>query len=121
MYEYEKSFITLGPDRTFTDTLLNISGLLEIKCHHVLKNCDPYNFSDHLTPAQCKNFCCVVNNKGKLKLKRNHKYYYQVQMQLALCELDIADFIVWSPKGMSVERIAEDKTLWSMVIHVSST
>lgn len=34
-------------------------------------------------------------------------------MQLALCELDIADFIVWSPKGMSVERISVDKTLWS--------
>ena len=106
---------TLGcsPDGTFTDTLLNVSGLVEIKCPHVLKNCDPCNFSDHLTPAQCKNFCCVVNNEGKLKLKRNHKYYYQVQMQLALCELDIADFIVWSPKGMSVERISVDKTLWS--------
>ena len=62
----------------FTDTLFNVSGLVKIKYPHVLKNCDPCNFSDHLTPAQNKNFCCVVKNDGKLKPKRNHKYYYQV-------------------------------------------
>ena len=34
-------------------------------------------------------------------------------MQLAQCELDIPDFIVWSPEVMSVESISVDKTMWS--------
>lgn len=66
-----------------------------------------------LSTKQCRNFCCVKDNQGKLRLKRNHKYYYQIQTQLALCELKFCDFVVWSPKGMSVERIFVNNDLWS--------
>lgn len=34
-------------------------------------------------------------------------------MQLALCELEFCYFVVWSPKGMSVERIFVNNDLRS--------
>lgn len=80
---------TLGcsPDGIFIDKLKETKGLVEIKCPYVLKNCNPLNFIENLSTKQCRNFCCVKDNQGKLRLKRNHKYYYQIQTQLALCEL----------------------------------
>lgn len=34
-------------------------------------------------------------------------------MQFTLCKLKFCDFVVWSPKGMSVERIFVNNDLWS--------
>ena len=41
-------------------------------------------------------------------LSRSHKYYTQVQGQLALCDKDFCDFVVWTPKGIIIERITRD-------------
>ena len=45
-------------------------------------------------------------------LKKSHKYYQQVQIQIALCEADFCDFVIWSSRGMIVERILPDVEFW---------
>lgn len=63
---------TLGcsPDGIFIDKLNETKGLVEIKCPYVLRNCNPLNFIENLSTKQCRNFCCVKDNQGKLRLKR---------------------------------------------------
>lgn len=43
---------------------------------------------------------------------RRHKYYTQVQGQLALCDKDFCDFVVWTPKGITIEGITRDLPFW---------
>lgn len=49
---------------------------------------------------------------GKLKLKKYDTYMYQVQGQLNVTKRDICYFIVWTPKGVSVEVIHENTFFW---------
>ena len=42
---------------------------------------------------------------GEPKLKRNHHYYAQVQGQMGVTGAKWLDFIVYTSKGMSIERI----------------
>ena len=34
-------------------------------------------------------------------------------MQMAVCNVDFCDFILWSPKGMFVQRIERDVEFWN--------
>ncbi|XP_071085447.1 uncharacterized protein [Haliotis cracherodii] len=86
-------------------------GVLEIKCPSVLENINPTEAKEKLTKKQYYSFCSTFEN-GRLKLKRNHKYYFQCQMQMAICEKSFCDFVIWSPEGMSVERIPFNKLFW---------
>lgn len=89
----------------------NINGIIEIKCPYVLSSCPPLSIDVGLTKQQHNQFCSSKVN-GKLVLKKSHKYYYQIQMQMAICEVKWCDFIIWSPKGMYVERITYDEEFW---------
>ena len=33
-------------------------------------------------------------------------------MQIAICKVEFCDFVIWSPKGMSVERIFPNVEFW---------
>ena len=61
-----------------------------------------------MTPeAACQEinrFCSILNN-GQVTLKKKHNYHYQVQGQLAITDLPWYDFIIWTPQGMSVQRM----------------
>ena len=37
---------------------------------------------------------------------------YQIQGQMGVCQLPLADFVIWTKKGISVERITFDFTMW---------
>ena len=84
----------------------SLKGVLEIKCSAVLEKINPEDISK-LPIKQSKNLCFSVVN-GVPRLKRTHKYYYQVQLQIVICGVLFCDFVIWSPKGMSVERIMKD-------------
>ena len=45
---------------------------------------------------------------GKLFLKKVLAYYYQVQHQLAVTGFKWADFVVWMPKELFIERQPAD-------------
>ena len=84
-------------------------GAVELKC--------PYTAAQNgLTPHEAgqslKSFPCKVTEDGTLKLNRHHNYYYQVQGVLAITHRHWCDFVVWTPKGMSVEHIRFDPEFW---------
>lgn len=59
-------------------------------------------------------------NEGKVILKRDHKYYCQVQGQMALAHVSWCDFVIYTFKDHSVERIRFDEEFWD-VMHTQLT
>ena len=55
-----------------------------------------------------------VTDNGSLKLSHNHSYFYQLQGLLAITWCPWCDFLVWMPKGMSLECIYFDLVFWSL-------
>ena len=51
---------------------------------------------------------CLKESDGTFQLNRAHKYYYQVQTQLLLSDNDYVDFVLWTMKGLHIERIEPD-------------
>lgn len=81
-------------------------GFVEIKC--------PYSFRD-LSPVEAcarAGFYCDLDVNGKLKLKATHAYYAQVQGQMALGERPWCDFVVFTRKGINIERIYFNRSFW---------
>ena len=84
-------------------------GLAEIKC--------PFSVCN-LTPAEAcskPNFFCTLKVNGathQLELKRNHPYYAQVQGQMGVTQRKWCDFIVYTEKGLSIQRIYFDEVFW---------
>ena len=61
-------------------------------------------------------FCCEAVN-GQCKLKRDHSYYAQVQGQIGVTGASWCVFIIYTKKGISVERIAFDPVYWAELRH----
>lgn len=91
-----------------------VNGVLEIKCPAVLEKIIPANIHE-LSEKQRRNLCFSIVN-GVPRLKRTHKYYYQIQIQMVVCNVSFCDFVIWSPKGMSVERILKDTEFCQSVL-----
>ena len=49
-------------------------------------------------------------------LKKKHKHYYQIQGQMAITGTKWCDFIVYTFKGLHIERIYFDDVFWSDVL-----
>lgn len=93
------------------DGLVGDDGIVEVKCP---------SSADDLTPEQ------VISNKvglvGKMfkKNKNNdsydintgHPYYYQIQGQLHVTKRKYCLLVVWTPKGIKIERISRDDGFW---------
>lgn len=63
--------------------------------------------------AEDKQFCLQVVDDGSLELSRKHAYYYQVQAQIFLSGRSYCDFVVWTRRGMHIERIFGDDAFWA--------
>lgn len=100
-----KGFLAASPDGLVGD-----NKIVEIKCPYSGRALTP-----HEIPARNRNFCCTFEN-DKLKLKRKHNYYYQVQGQLYVTQRQYCDFVIWTPKGISIETIEADKTFISNMV-----
>lgn len=103
----EKPHLSCSPDNFVVDYSADPSeGIVEYKC--------PYS-ARHLTPAQScaqlKNFCSKNVNEN-LELKTNHNYYYQIQGVMAITRRKWCDFVIWTPKGTSIERIQANHKFW---------
>ena len=104
-----KSCPVLGasPDARIIDKGCSICfGLGEVKC--------PYT-KFHVTPLEAcsdpSNFMEKVND-NECRLKRNHEYYTQVQGQMDATGAQWCDFIMYTSKGLYVERIPFDPVFW---------
>lgn len=85
-------------------------GLLEIKCPYSGKDCHPSDLKGK------KGF--FLNKQG---LIQSHKYYTQVQGQLFICEKEFCDFVVWTPRGMFIQRIYLDSAFTERLIKKLTT
>ena len=81
-------------------------GLAEIKC--------PYSHQNNTPEQACSNkdFFYALENGVFVKLKRAHPYYSQIQGQLAMTQRKWCDFVVNTPKGLSIERVPFDRDFW---------
>ena len=84
-------------------------GIVELKCPYTAAE---KGLTPHEAATSLKTFFCKLTNDRSLQLKRNHEYYFQVQGQLGITRRPWCDFVVWTPKGMSVERIHFDRIFW---------
>ena len=99
--------LACSPDGKVIDTgCIKPFALLEVKCPETKFLVTP------LEACSDSNFCCE-NIDGKCKLKVSHPYYAQVQGQMGITGAQWCDFVVFTKKGMSVERIAFDRHYWS--------
>ena len=85
------------------------TGILEIKCPYSGRTMTP-----EAAYQEINRFYSTLNN-GQVTLKKKHNYHYQVQGQLAITELPWCDFIIWTPQGMSVQRIECDENFWKLM------
>ena len=80
-------------------------GLLEVKCPEI---------KFHVTPLEAcvdpQFFCERIGNM--CNLKRGHLYHAQAQGQIGCTGAQWCDFVVYTKKGMSIERIRFDKDFW---------
>lgn len=69
--------------------------------------------------ARVTDFCSTleIDSDGQecLKLKHTHPYYSQVQGQMALrlTERKWCDFIIYTEKGISIERVPFNSEFWN--------
>ena len=87
-------------------------GLLEIKCPYVFRDINPTDIQDckrGLSRQQQTTFCCKIL-EDRLELKKTHKYYYQVQLQIYILDFEWCDFVIWSKRGIHIERIQRNES-----------
>ena len=104
-----KSCPVLGatPDAKVVDFGCSICfGLAEVKCPHTKFNVTP------LEACSDANFFMEKISDTQCRLKRNHAYYAQVQGQMGVTGAKWCDFIVYTGKGLYIERIPFDATFW---------
>ena len=102
-------FLGATPDGAVYDPsdIANPFGFLEIKCPFTARNVLPSEACDDST------FCCTFDSRTNAPtLKRSHNYYCQTQGQMAIGERPWCDFVVYTKKGIHVERIKFDKAFW---------
>lgn len=61
--------------------------------------------------VQIQKLFCTFSN-GKCKLKEDHAYYAQVQGQMGITGAKWCDFVVYTQKGMPIERIPFSSEHW---------
>lgn len=81
-------------------------GLVEVKCPATKFNVTP------LDACSDPGFFLEKINENPT-LKRNHNYYAQVQGQLGITQLPWCDFVVYTSKGISIERIPFEDQYWT--------
>ena len=111
----EYPFIAATPDGLL-DCECCGEGLLEVKCPFRYCNSDLPDAETGDSEDLAK-FYMEVDFAGGLSLKRNHQYYYQVQAQMNICDRPYCDFVVWSSKGMIVQRIYRDKVFFEAQVN----
>ena len=83
-------------------------GILEIKCPYT------YRLSTVEDATDDRKFFAIMVN-GKVTLNRTDRYYCQVQGQMALAGVLWCDFIIFTFKNHTVERIRFNNEFWDDV------
>lgn len=82
------------------------TGAVEIKCPYVGRNMTP---EELLT---LKSSCLEKDESEQLKLRAQHNYMYQLMGQMKILGVEWCDFVIWTKKGINVERIQFSPEFW---------
>lgn len=85
------------------DGLIDDDGLIEVKC--------PYSVKD-IHPDEVK--LKYLQNDGMLK--NTHEYYYQIQGLLEITDRNWCDFVVYTFKGIKIQRIERNEKLFKIIL-----
>lgn len=88
------------------DGLIGDDAIVEVKCPAVAENLPP------LTAIELKKITCCTIQNNCTNLKKTHNYMFQIQGQLHITNRKMCYFVIWTPKGILVEKIARDDTFW---------
>ena len=92
-------FLGASPDGLVCNGLT--MGIIEVKCPYLARDMTPAEAT-----GQLKKFCLELSPAtGELELQQNHDYYHQVQGQLMVTGADFCDFVVYTSKGLNIQRI----------------
>jgi hypothetical protein len=80
-------------------------GLVEVKCPETKYRVTP------LDACSDPKFCSH-EVAGIPQLKHDHDYYAQIQGQLGVTQAKWCDFVIYTDKGLSIERIKYDHQYW---------
>lgn len=81
-------------------------GIIEIKCSEEYKDNDPRDI------CFISKTSCIELVDGQVRLNKNHSYYDQIQMQLALTTQSWCDFVLYTNKGIVIDRVRYDEQYW---------
>ena len=102
----ERGWLASSPDGIVINESGEMEGIIEIKCPFTTKNMTPIAACESLPSFPSK----LVN--GKPSFKRTHDYFYDVQGQLAITGASWCDYCIYTPLGISIERIVPEKHFW---------
>ena len=103
----EDPYLAATPDRICYDPReKNPWGIIEVKCPFKARDMTPTEASQKLN-----NFMSTIKD-GTLDLRTTHDYYLQIQGQMALTGATWCDFVIYTKKGLSVQRIRFDEKFW---------
>lgn len=93
------------------DSAEDTNGIAEYKCPYTAREMTPEAACNHI-----KGFFCTLEGE-RVTLRQSHNYYYQIQGALGVTGRQWCDFVVWTTRGISIERIQFDQAFWeSMTI-----
>jgi len=104
-----KSYPVLGAsaDAKIIDTgCTDWFGLAEVKCPYTKSNVTP------LEACTDPKFFMEKSCETTCHLKKNHAYYAQVQGQMGVTGARCCDFIVYTKKGIYIQRVPFDAPFW---------
>ncbi len=105
-----KSGFTLQADFPYlgasADGMINQTTVLEIKC--------PYSGREktirELIASGYEHI--EYDDESNLQLKVTSKYYCQVQGEMAIKQVNLCHFVVWTPKDMAIITVKFDDSYW---------
>lgn len=105
-------FLGASPDSTVYDpsTPDEPFGFLEIKCPYTHRNITPMEAS--LTSRFCSSPQVSMSGSTQLCLLEHHPYFAQVQGQMAVGGRPWSDFVLFTTRGISIQRIPFNKNYW---------
>lgn len=108
--DIERGWLASSPDGLIRNEKGEVEGIVEIKCPFSARELTPSEASEKLPcfPSRIQD--------GQLALKKKHDYFFQVQGQLAITHAKWCDFCIFTPLGLSVERITFDENMWKQTV-----
>ena len=103
-------FLGASPDGTVYDPsdIQEPFGFVEIKCPYTVRNQSPVEAC-----SSSGFFCTIDPATGELHLKESSGYHAQIQGQMGIGIRPWCDFVVYTKKGLSIERILFNPTYWN--------